>query len=239
MSALLQIEGLGARYGDFQALFDVSFEIAEGELFALVGANGAGKSTTMQVLSGAIRASAGQVRFGGRDITAMPDFERARLGIGLVPEGRRLFPTLSVEENLLVGAATRRRGPWDLRSVYAAFPLLQERRRRTAANLSGGEQQMVAIGRALMGNPQLILMDEVSLGLAPIVVDQVYACLPAMREAGATVLLVEQDLSRTLAVADRVACMLEGRLVLAGSSTELTREAVTEAYFGVRARGAH
>ncbi|MDH6455645.1 branched-chain amino acid transport system ATP-binding protein [Streptomyces sp. SAI-126] len=232
MSALLNVADVDAGYGDFQALFGIDLEVDEGELLALVGANGAGKSTLLRTIAGALKPFRGTVRFAGEDVTADPDVRRARKGIGLVPEGRRLFPSLTVEENLQVGAATGRKGPWNLAKVYEAMPLVADRRTRRAARLSGGEQQAVAIGRALMGNPRLLLLDEVSLGLAPLVVDQLYTALPGIRAEGTTVVLVEQDLNRTLAVADRIACVLEGRIVLTGRADRLTRDQVTAAYFG-------
>lgn len=229
---LLSVESVDAGYGDFQALFGVDIEVAEGELLAFVGANGAGKSTLLRTVAGALKPFRGTVRFAGEDVTRQSDVLRARQGIGLVPEGRRLFPSLTVEENLQVGAATRRKGPWNLATVYETMPLVAQRRTRKAARLSGGEQQAVAIGRALMGNPRLLLLDEVSLGLAPLVVDQLYTALPGIRAQGTTVVLVEQDLNRTFAVADRIACVLEGRIVLTGPAAELSRNQVTAAYFG-------
>ncbi|MEU0343570.1 ABC transporter ATP-binding protein [Streptomyces bobili] len=231
-SPLLHLDAIDAGYGDFQALFGITLDVAEGELLALVGANGAGKSTLLRTVAGALKPFGGTVRFDGEDVTALPDIHRSRKGIGLVPEGRRLFPSLTVEENLRVGAATGRKGPWDLKKVYEMMPLVADRRTRKAARLSGGEQQAVAIGRALMGNPRLLLLDEVSLGLAPLVVEQLYTALPGIRTEGTTVVLVEQDLTRTFAVADRIACVLEGRVVLTAPAADLTREQVTAAYFG-------
>lgn len=235
MSALLRVDSVDAGYGDFQALFGIDLEVAEGELLALVGANGAGKSTLLKTVAGALKPFRGTIGLDGEDVTAEPDIRRARRGVCLVPEGRRLFPSLTVEENLQVGAATGRQGPWNLAKVYEAMPLVADRRTRKAARLSGGEQQAVAIGRALMGNPRLLLLDEVSLGLAPLVVDQLYTALPGIRAEGATVILVEQDLGRTFAVADRIACVLEGRIVLTGTAAGLTRDQVTAAYFGTGA----
>ena len=229
---LLHLDAVDAGYGDFQALFGICLEVAEGELLALVGANGAGKSTFLRTVAGALEPFSGAVRFDGEDVTALPDIHRSRKGIGLVPEGRRLFPSLTVEENLRVGAATGRKGPWDLKKVYEMMPLVADRRTRKAARLSGGEQQAVAIGRALMGNPRLLLLDEVSLGLAPLVVDQLYTALPGIRDEGTTVVLVEQDLTRTFAVDDRIDCILEGSIILTAPAAELTREQVTAAYFG-------
>jgi branched-chain amino acid transport system ATP-binding protein len=234
MSALLSIERLEARHGLLQAVRDVSLEVAEGETVAIVGANGAGKTTLLRSIAGAHRPSAGRVVVGGEDVTRLPAHRHVKRGIALVPEGRRLFPELTVEENLRVAAGVRRPGPWDVEAVLDAFPLLRPLRHKRAASLSGGEQQATAIGRALMSNPRLLLLDEVSLGLAPIVVDGLYHSLGGLIEAGATVLLVEQDLSRALRVADRVVCMLEGSFVLEGAPGELTREQVMEAYFGFR-----
>jgi branched-chain amino acid transport system ATP-binding protein len=233
---VLTVEQLSARHGLLQAVRDVSFAIDEGETVALVGANGAGKTTLLRSIAGAHRPAAGSIVFEGGDVTRVSAHRRVGLGIVLVPEGRRLFPGLTVEENLLVGAQRDRPGRWTLESVLDAFPMLRPLRRARAATLSGGEQQATAIGRALMANPRLLLLDEVSLGLAPIAVDAVYDSLRTVIGEGATVVLVEQDLTRALAVADRVLCMLEGRIVLAGKRAELTRDTITEAYFGLRAR---
>jgi branched-chain amino acid transport system ATP-binding protein len=221
--SLLAVDHLLARHGLLQAVRDVSFEIAEGEKLALVGANGAGKTTLLRAIAGAHRPAAGRIVFDGRDVTRDSAFRRVRNGIALVPEGRRLFTGLTVEENLKLAGRVRRKGPWTVDSVCDAFPLIASRRKRRAGNLSGGEQQATAIGRALMTNPRLLLLDEVSLGLAPVAV-----------EDGATVVLVEQDLGRALAVADRVLCLLEGRVVLEGRASELSRERIVDAYFGLR-----
>ena len=230
---LLQVEALDCRYGLLQAVRDVSFDIAQGETVALIGANGAGKTTLLRAIAGAHRPAAGRVSFDGVDITHLPAHRRVALGIALVPEGRRLFPSLTVEENLRV-ASSRRRGRWTVDTVLDVFPLLKPRRHMPAATLSGGEQQAVAIGRALMSNPRLLLLDEVSLGLAPVVVDAVYRSLGDVIGEGATVLLVEQDLTRALQVAGRVVCMLEGRVVLQGEAASLDRDRVVSAYFGLR-----
>jgi len=230
---LLQVEALDCRYGLLQAVRDVSFDIAQGETVALIGANGAGKTTLLRAIAGAHRPAAGRVSFDGVDITQLPAHRRVALGIALVPEGRRLFPSLTVEENLRV-ASSRRRGRWTVDTVLDVFPLLKPRRHMPAATLSGGEQQAVAIGRALMSNPRLLLLDEVSLGLAPVVVDSVYRSLGDVIREGATVLLVEQDLTRALQVAGRVVCMLEGRVVLRGEAASLDRDRVVGAYFGLR-----
>lgn len=231
---LLKVDGLDCRYGLLQAVRDVSFEVEQGETLALIGANGAGKTTLLRALAGAHRPHAGRVIFDGVDVTRLPAHRRVALGIALVPEGRRLFPSLTVEENLRVAAAGSRRGRWNLDAVLEAFPLLQPRRKMPAATLSGGEQQAVAIGRALMSNPRLLLLDEVSLGLAPLVVEAVYRSLANVISEGATVLLVEQDLTRALRVAGRVICLLEGRVVLEGDARSLDRDRVVGAYFGLR-----
>jgi branched-chain amino acid transport system ATP-binding protein len=229
--SLLKLEGIEARHGLLPAVRGVSLEVAEGETLALVGANGAGKTTLLRTIAGAHRPSAGRVLFDGKDVTRVRGHDRVRLGIALVPEGRRLFPGLTVEENLRVA---ERPGRWDVEAVLQAFPLLRPLRNRRAASLSGGEQQATAIGRALMTNPRLLLLDEVSLGLAPVAVEAVYRSLDKLIGHGTTIVLVEQDLKRALSVAARVVCMLEGRLVLEGAGKDLTREQVTEAYFGLR-----
>ena len=235
MTALLQVESLDSRHGLLQAVREVSFEVAEGETLALVGANGAGKTTLLRTVAGSHRPFAGRCVFDGADITRLRAHQRVALGIALVPAGRRLFPGMTVRENLLVAA--RGRGRWDIGTVVEAFPLLEPLLDHRAGSLSGGEQQATAIGRALMTNPRLLLLDEVSLGLAPVAVDAVYRSLQTLIYEGATVELVEQDLSRALRVAGRVACLLEGRVVLEGTTAELSRERVTEAYFGLRRAG--
>ena len=230
---LLAVEKLDCRYGLLQAVRGVSFEVGQGETVALIGANGAGKTTMLRAIAGAHRPHGGRVLMDGADITSMPAHRRVSRGIALVPEGRRLFGGLTVMENLRV-AASRRPGRWSVDSVLEVFPMLQPRRRALAANLSGGEQQAVAIGRALMSNPRLLLLDEVSLGLAPVVVDAVYRSLSGIIGAGATVVLVEQDLTRALEVAGRVICLLEGRVVLEGRAASLDRDRVVSAYFGLK-----
>jgi branched-chain amino acid transport system ATP-binding protein len=229
---LLRVESLDARHGLLQAVRGVSFEVAEGDTLALVGANGAGKTTLLRTIAGGHRAAGGRVVFDGEDVTRLRAHERVARGIALVPEGRRLFPGLTVEENLLV--ARRGNGRWNVESVVEAFPLLKPLLRHKAGSLSGGEQQATAIGRALMTNPRLLLLDEISLGLSPVAVEGVYSSLQTLIAEGATVVLVEQDLTRALRVATRVACLLDGRIVLQGAPAELTRERVTEAYFGLR-----
>ncbi len=231
---LLALDQLDVRHGFLRAVRDVTFEVAEGETVAIVGANGAGKTTLLRAIAGAHRPAGGRIRFDGADITPVPAHRRVALGIALVPEGRRLFAGLTLEENLLVARRARRPGPWDVEAVVAAFPLLGPRRKTRAANLSGGEQQAAAIGRALMTNPRLLLLDEVSLGLAPAMVDAVYRSLQKLIGGGTTIVLVEQDLTRALSVATRVICMLEGAVVVDEPAAGLTRERVVDAYFGLR-----
>jgi branched-chain amino acid transport system ATP-binding protein len=238
--SLLAIEGLDAGYGLLTAVRQVSFALREGEVLALVGANGAGKTTLLRAIAGAHRPTSGSIRLNGADVTRSPAHTRTAMGIALVPEGRRLFPGMTVEENLRVAGAVGRRGPWQLDTVIDAFPILKKRLKARAGSLSGGEQQAAAIGRALMTNPLLLLLDEVSLGLAPIVVEQVYHSLASLIGSGTTIVLVEQDLARALGVATHVACMLEGSIVLEGKTEAVTREQVTAAYFGLgRSDGAH
>lgn len=230
--SLLEIEGVTASYGDFDALFNVSLSVDEGETVSIIGANGAGKSTLLRLIAGLHPPRTGRLSYDGHSISTIPAHRRVRDGISLVPEGRRVFPSLTVEENLLVGAAARRSGHWNLSTVRSLFPMLTSLARRSAAVLSGGEQQALAIGRALMANPRLLLLDEVSLGLAPIVVSQLYAAIPDIRAAGTTILLVEQNTNQALAAADRIYCLLEGHVSLTGRPAELTRPQITAAYFG-------
>ena len=231
--SLLEIDSIDCFYGDFQALFDVSIAVDEGETVAIIGANGAGKSTLLGAVAGTLRPASGEVRFGGRQIGRLPAHRRVQAGISLVPEGRRIFPSLTVEENLRIGAHRRRRGPWSLDAVYGLFPALDALSGRWGGTLSGGEQQMCAIGRALMGNPQLILLDELSLGLAHMIIRTIYETVASISQEGTTVVLVEQDIGQALAAADRAYCLLEGRVSLHATTSELTRERVVEAYFGV------
>jgi branched-chain amino acid transport system ATP-binding protein len=230
--ALLEVHELDAFYGDFQALFGVSLSVAAGEVVAVIGANGAGKSTLLNAIAGLMPSQREAVRFEGAPIGDKPAYEIVARGIALVPEGRRLFPSLSVEENLLIGGQLGRPGPWSLSRIYELFPALWERRRAPSALLSGGEQQMAAIGRALMSNPKLLLCDEISLGLAPIVVRDLYARLPSILAEGSSLVIVEQDIVQALKAANRVYCLQEGRVALTGSAATLTREAISAAYFG-------
>jgi branched-chain amino acid transport system ATP-binding protein len=230
---LLQTTGLTAFYGDAQALFGIDFTLTEGEMVAIIGSNGAGKSTFMKSVTGLVKAKPDQISFRGEKIGGLPPGEIVKRGIALVPEGRRLFPSLSVEENLLMGAVANRKGPWSLERLYKLFPILDQKKNNPGTSLSGGQQQMVAIGRALMSNPTVLLCDELSLGLAPIVIKEIYDAMPAICAEGMTVVIVEQDVSMATRVARRVYCFQEGRVSLTGKSIELTREQISQAYFGV------
>ena len=231
--ALLETRHLLAFYGDFQALHGIDTHLDAGETIAIIGANGAGKSTYLKAIAGQIAGRADSVVFDGRPIGALPASTVMKLGIALVPEGRRLFPSLTIEENLLIGGDHRKvPGPWSLEQVYALFPILKERRSQATPTLSGGQQQMAAIGRALMSNPRVLLCDEISLGLAPIIIADIYAALPRIKAEGTSIVLVEQDIAQAMKVADRVYCFQEGRLSLAGRPRELTREQIHRGYFG-------
>ena len=230
---LLQVNAIDAYYGDFQALFGVSLRVNAGEVATVIGANGAGKSTLLKSIAGLMRPKAGDIIFDGEPIGAAPAFAVVKRGIALVPEGRRLFPSLTVEENLLIGGQSRRPGPWTLDRVYDLFPVLAERRHLPAPALSGGQQQMCSIARALMSNPRLLLCDEISLGLAPIIVRDIYARLPAIVAEGLSLIVVEQDIVQALKAARQVYCLQEGRIALQGLARELTRESISAAYFGV------
>lgn len=233
--AILTLDGLDAHYGDFQALFGVDMSVAAGEVISIIGANGAGKTTLMRSITGLIANKPDQIDWRGQSIGALRADQVAHLGISMVPEGRQLFPSLSVEENLLVGGKVGRRGPWSLPKVYKLFPILEERKAQKPTSLSGGQQQMVAIGRALMANPDLILFDEISLGLAPVIIGDIYRALPDIVGEGMTALLVEQDISRALEVSGRVYCLQEGRVSLQGRTDAISRDDITAAYFGVSA----
>jgi branched-chain amino acid transport system ATP-binding protein len=228
---LLEVNALDAYYGDFQALFGVSMKVAAGQVVAVIGANGAGKSTLLKSIAGLMPSRADAIRFEGKSIGDAPAFAVVGRGIALVPEGRRLFPSLSVEENLLIGGQLGRPGPWNLERVYTLFPVLAERRHVPSTSLSGGQQQMVAISRALMSNPRLLLCDEISLGLAPIVVRDIYAKL--LVADGISLVIVEQDIVQALRAANHVYCLQEGRVALQGAASSLTRDSISAAYFGV------
>jgi len=230
---LLQIDAIDVFYGDFQALFNVSLKVEPGQVVAVIGANGAGKSTLLRTIAGLMHPRQGSIVFDGEEIGGAPAYVVVKRGIALVPEGRRLFPSLTVEENLKIGGQSRRPGPWSLERVYALFPVLAERRHLPAPALSGGQQQMAAIARALMANPRLLLCDEISLGLAPIIVRDIYARLPEIAGEGLSLIIVEQDIVQALQAAAQVYCLQEGRIALQGAAGELTREAIAAAYFGV------
>jgi branched-chain amino acid transport system ATP-binding protein len=235
MTAVLEVRNLSVYHGQLRALEDVSFAVNEGEVYAMIGANGAGKTTLMRTIAGLHTPATGQVLLDGMDVTKMRPDRRSRAGIVMVPEGRRLFPSLTLEENLQVGATFARKGPWDVARVYDLFPWMKDRKRQRTAQMSGGEQQSVAIGRALVANPKLLLLDELSLGLAPVIVERIYAMLPQILESGVTVLLVEQDVSHALRAASHIHCLLEGHTTLTGSPSEVTPEEVEAAYFGLTA----
>ncbi|GLO69973.1 ABC transporter ATP-binding protein [Phaeobacter inhibens] len=231
---ILSTHGLTAHYGDFQALFGVDIEVKQGETIAIIGANGAGKSTLMRAITGLLKTAPDAIRLKGESIGGLSAPDVLGRGISMVPEGRRLFPSLTVEENLLIGAHTRTgNGVWNLETVYDIVPALKDRRNHPGTALSGGQQQMVAIGRALMSNPDVLLCDELSLGLAPVVIKEIYASFPKIKERGASVVVVEQDIGQAMKVADRVFCMMEGRVTLQGRPDELSRDEIHNAYFGV------
>lgn len=235
--AILEVTGLTVFHGQLRALSDVSLRVEAGQVHAMIGANGAGKSTLLRTIAGLHQPTEGTVALGGVDVTALPPERRLAAGIALVPEGRRLFPSLTLEENLLVGSYHSRPGPWDLERVYGLFGWMPQRAHQRTSQLSGGEQQAVAIGRALVANPRVLLLDELSLGLAPVVVRQIYGLLPELLAAGMTVLLVEQDVSQAVRAASRVQCLLEGRTTLEGRPDEFTPEQIEAAYFGLSTTG--
>ncbi len=234
MSApVLSTHGLVAQYGDTRALFGVDLAAAAGEIVALVGANGAGKTTVLRAICGLLPTAPEQVRFQGEPVGGAPAHRLVGRGIAMVPEGRKLFPSLSIEENLRIGAWSGRPGHWTLARIFDLFPVLRERRHLPPGTLSGGQQQMVAIGRALMANPVLLLCDEISLGLAPVVIRDVYAALATVSAQGTTLLVVEQDVSLAQRVAGRLYCLRKGMVALAGASTALSRDDIRLAYFGM------
>ncbi|MDP5220061.1 ABC transporter ATP-binding protein [Ruegeria sp. 2205SS24-7] len=231
--AILRTQGLNAHHGDFQALYEVDLEVSAGEVLAIIGANGAGKTTLMRSITGLLINGPGQIQYQGQDISRLRADQVASLGLAMVPEGRQLFPSLSVRENLMIGAQVGRTGPWDLNAVYRLFPVLKERKDQASTSLSGGQQQMVAIGRALMANPDLILFDEISLGLAPIIIKDIYATLPGIIGEGMSAVIVEQDITKALSVSSRVYCLQEGRVSLESASGTVSRDEISRAYFGI------
>lgn len=235
MNALLSTHGLTAFYGDFQALFGMDFEIVPGEIVALIGANGAGKSTFLKSVMGLIRVEPGMIRLKGDAVGGRAPHYMVSQGVAVVPEGRRLFTGMSVEDNMRVALdhAPGNDRTWTLERIYALFPILKEKRRDPVESLSGGQQQMVSIGRALLNQPRLLLCDEISLGLAPRVIREIYAVLPEISAVGTAIVVVEQDVSLAKQASDRLYCMLEGRVTLSGPSDDISRDAIAAAYFGV------
>ena len=232
-SPLLEVRDLVVHHGQLRALSGISLQVFPGEVYAIIGANGAGKSTMLRTIAGLHSPTEGSIVYDGRDVTGLRPEKRATAGIVMVPEGRRLFPSLTLEENLKVGATYARRGPWTFDRVYEMFPWMKDRREQRTAQMSGGEQQSVAIGRALVANPRVLMLDELSLGLAPVIVQRIYGMLPQILESGVTVLLVEQDVSQALRVATHLQCLLEGHTTLEGRPADVTTEQVEAAYFGM------
>ena len=230
---LLEVRDLVVHHGQLRALSGISLAVYPGEVYALIGANGAGKSTLLRTIAGLHHPTSGSISYDGKDVTGVRPEKRATSGIVMVPEGRRLFTSMTLEDNLRVGASYARKGPWNIARVYELFPWMKDRRNQKTAQMSGGEQQSVAIGRALVANPRVLLLDELSLGLAPVIVQRIYGMLPQGLESGITVLLVEQDVSQALRVATHLQCLLEGHTMLEGTPAEVTREQVEAAYFGV------
>jgi branched-chain amino acid transport system ATP-binding protein len=231
---IIEVRDLTVHHGQLRALDRISLRVFPGEVYAIIGANGAGKSTLLRTIAGLHQPTEGSIRYDGKDVTRMRPERRATSGIAMVPEGRRLFGSLTVEENLQVGATYARPGPWRIEQVYELFSWMKDRRTQRTEQLSGGEQQAVAIGRALVANPRVILLDELSLGLAPVVVQRIYGMLPQILATGLTVLLVEQDVSQALQVASHLQCLLEGRTTLEGKPSDVTAQQVEAAYFGLR-----
>src|SRR6202049_5164225 len=230
---LLQVRDLVVHHGQLRALDSISLRVFPGEVYAIIGANGAGKSTLLRTIAGLHRPTAGSVLFDGKDVTRLRPERRATQGIVMVPEGRRLFGSLSVEENLQVGATYARPGPWTIERVYQMFGWMRERRNQLTAQLSGGEQQTLAIGRALVAHTRVLLLDDLRLALAPVVAERIYAMLPQILAAVLPVLLVEQDVSQALRVASHIHCLLEGRTTLEGRPADVTADQVEAAYFGL------
>jgi branched-chain amino acid transport system ATP-binding protein len=236
---LLEVRDLVVHHGQLRALSGISLTVFPGEVYALIGANGAGKSTLLRTIAGLHHPTSGSISYDGQDVTGLRPDKRATAGIVMVPEGRRLFPSLTLEDNLKVGMSFARKGPWTIDRVYELFPWMKDRRGQRTAQMSGGEQQSVAIGRALVANPRMLLLDELSLGLAPVIVQRIYAKLPQIQESGITILLVEQDVSQALRVATHLQCLLEGHVTLEGTPAEVTREQVEAAYFGATDGSSH
>lgn len=232
-SAVIETHKLNGFYGDAQVLFDVDFRLNEGEVISVLGANGAGKSSFLRSLTGLMKVEPQMIILRGETIGGHEPGEIVKKGVAMVPEGRRLFPSMTVEENLKMGAFAGRKGRWDLHSVYAQFPILKEKRSMPSTSLSGGQQQMVAIGRALMSNPDVLMCDEISLGLAPVVIKDIYDALPGIVSDGMSVVIIEQDVMVAQRCSERMYCLQEGRVSLEGKSEKLTREQISQAYFGI------
>jgi branched-chain amino acid transport system ATP-binding protein len=232
-SPLLAVESVSVFYDKFRAVDNVDIAVGTGEIVSIIGANGAGKSTLLKAIIGQADRVEGSISFAGDNIVGRSTESIVASGVMLVPEGRRLFPSLTVEENLRLGWDVGRKGDIGFADVWRLFPVLQERRRQKAGSLSGGQQQMVALGRALLANPRLLLCDEISLGLAPLVINELYALIPGIKQRGIGIVLVEQDIERSLTVADRFYCLLEGKVSLAGRPGEVSRDLVMKHYFGV------
>jgi branched-chain amino acid transport system ATP-binding protein len=230
---LLAVEGVSAFYDQFRALYDIDIVVGAGEIVSIIGANGAGKSTLLKAIIGQADRVEGRILFAGENILGLATAAIVGAGVMLVPEGRRLFPSLTVEENLRLGWGVGRKGEFGFGALWRLFPQLAERKRQKAASLSGGQQQMVALGRALLANPKLLLCDEISLGLAPLVINELYALIPRIKESGVGIVVVEQDISRSLDIADHFYCLLEGRVVLSGRPVEVGRDTVVQHYFGL------
>lgn len=230
---MLQVRNLVARYGEFQALFGIDFDLKQGSIVALIGANGAGKSTFLKSIAGQMPNKSGEIRFNSEEISSLPPDRIVRDGISMVPEGRRLFRSLSVEENLKVGSFAGREGRWTLEAIYTLFPQLKDKRHVPATALSGGQQQMVALGRGLMSNPDLLMCDEVSLGLSPSVIKDIYKVFPQIRAEGLSLVVVEQDIDAALRISDYLYCFMHGKVTLHGAPSELTKEQISAAYFGL------
>jgi len=237
VSPLLEVSELTVHHGQLKALDQVSFQVLPGEVYAIIGANGAGKSTLLRTVAGLHHPTAGSIRYDGKDVTRLRPERRATAGLVMVPEGRRLFPSLTLEENLQVGAAHAREGEWTIERVYELFPWMRDRRKQRTEQMSGGEQQSVAIGRALVASPRVLLLDELSLGLAPVVVQRIYAMLPEILATGITAVIVEQDVSQALRVATHIHCLLEGQTTLQSTPAQVSAQQVEAAYFGLAQQG--
>jgi len=229
---LLDIKGLKAGYGEIKALFGIDLTLEEGATLALIGANGAGKTTLLRCITGLIKPDAGQIKYQGKAIEGEKPNYIAAMGIAMVPEGRRLFPSLTVEENLVMGTCNNRKQEWTIEQVYGLFPVLKGFRKRMGTALSGGQQQMVAVGRALMSNPKLLLCDELSLGLAPVVIKEIYKTLEKVTKTGLSIIIVEQDINQAIAASDNFLCIREGEIVLSGTHENADRNLIAKAYFG-------